>query len=109
MNFSLVINVPNPFSFVWRPLKRTFDLEDFLDSIYSEVAQYDYPPEYPVTTVCGGIDRASAVGNDILGQIFAGVVAYMGNNSCYDMTMFATPNDWRWQVIDLFITPNNNI
>ena len=72
-----------------------------MDSIYSEVAQYDHPPNYPLSIVCGGIDGAPK-GIDILGRIFAGVVAYMGNKSCYDMNEFNHPDEtymgWKWQV-----------
>lgn len=85
-----------------RKLKRTFDLKDYLDSIYSEVAQYNHPPYYPLSILCGGIDGARK-GTDILDRIFAGVVAYMGKKSCYDMNEFNRPTDetyigWRWQV-----------
>ncbi|TYI80501.1 hypothetical protein E1A91_D05G091700v1 [Gossypium mustelinum] len=90
-------------------LKRSFDLKDFLDSIYSEVAQYDHPPSYPLNIICRGIDGAPK-GTDILGRIFAGVVAYMGNNSCYDMNEFNRPNDetyigWRWQTCSEMVMP----
>lgn len=89
-------------SYLLRKLKRSFDLKDYLDSIYSEAAQYDHPPTYPLNIVCGGIDGAPK-GTDILGRIFTGVVAYMGNKSCYDMYIFNHPTDetymgWKWQV-----------
>ncbi|KAJ9129352.1 hypothetical protein P3X46_033856 [Hevea brasiliensis] len=91
------------------PLKRTFELKDYLDSIYSEAAQYNDPPNYPVTIVCGGIDGAPK-GTDILSRIFAGVVAYMGNNSCYDMDEFYDPTReesiaWRWQTCSELVMP----
>lgn len=90
------------------PLNRTFELEDFLDSIYCEAAQYDYPPEFPVSIVCGGINKASAARTDILDRIFAGVVAYMGNRSCYDMNEFNYPDtiyEWRWQTCSEIVMP----
>lgn len=68
-------------------------------------AQYDDPPKYPVTVICGGIDRASA--NDTLGKIFAGLVAYEGIKSCYvndDQPVsdddYETAQGWSWQVIN---------
>lgn len=85
-----------------RPLKRTFELKDYLDSIYCEAAQYNEPPNYPVSVVCGGIDAAPK-GSDILSKIFGGVVAFMGDKPCYDMDEFYDPSQdtsiaWRWQV-----------
>lgn len=73
--------------------------------MYVDVAQYDYPPEYPVTVVCGGIDGAPQ-GADILDRIYAGVVAYRGSKSCYNVStgnMPASPGEddltgWDWQV-----------
>lgn len=90
-------------------LKRTFDLKDYLDSIYSEVAQYNHPPYYPLSILCGGIDGARK-GTDILDRIFAGVVAYMGKKSCYDMNEFNRPTDetyigWRWQTCSEIVMP----
>ncbi|XVF46809.1 hypothetical protein PTKIN_Ptkin03bG0058200 [Pterospermum kingtungense] len=90
-------------------LKRTFDLKDYLDSIYCEAAQYDHPPTNPLNVVCGGIDGAPK-GTDILGRIFAGVVAYMGNKSCYDMHEFNHPTDetymgWKWQTCSEMVMP----
>ncbi|KAK8582235.1 hypothetical protein V6N13_145217 [Hibiscus sabdariffa] len=92
-----------------KKLKRSFDLKDYLDSIYSEVAQYDHPPTYPLNIVCRGIDGAPK-GTDTLGRIFAGVVAYMGNKSCYDMDEFNHPTDetyigWRWQTCSEMVMP----
>lgn len=83
-------------------MKKTSELEDFLDSLYTDVAQYDDPPTYPLSIVCGGIDGAPK-GIDVLGKIFKGVVAYKGNRSCYDMDEYIRPTEtnvgWRWQVI----------
>ncbi|KAF2300710.1 hypothetical protein GH714_015277 [Hevea brasiliensis] len=97
------------YSIVTKDFKRTFELKDYLDSIYSEAAQYNDPPNYPVTIVCGGIDGAPK-GTDILSRIFAGVVAYMGNNSCYDMDEFYDPTReeslaWRWQTCSELVMP----
>ncbi|XVE79345.1 hypothetical protein DITRI_Ditri14bG0050800 [Diplodiscus trichospermus] len=90
-------------------LNRVSDLKDYLDSFYSEVAQYDHPPNYPVSIVCGGIDGAPK-GTDILDRIFAGVAAYMGNRSCYDMNEFNHQTDesymgWKWQTCSELVMP----
>lgn len=68
--------------------------------MYTGAAQYNRPPRYPVTVVCGGIDGASH-GNDTLSKIFAGVVAYRGNKSCYvnePKNKSETDVGWGWQV-----------
>ncbi|KAK1589051.1 hypothetical protein Q3G72_030009 [Acer saccharum] len=89
-------------------LKRSIDLKDYLDSIYAEAAQYNEPSTYPVSNICGSIDGAPQ-GSDILGKIFAGVAAYMGNNSCYDLDEFNHPTEtflgWRWQTCSEMVMP----
>ncbi|KAJ7981087.1 Lysosomal Pro-X carboxypeptidase [Quillaja saponaria] len=60
-----------------KPLNDSFELKDYLDSMYSGAAQYNAPPRYPVTVVCGGIDGGS-FGSDILSRIYGGLVAYRG-------------------------------
>ncbi|KAJ4841787.1 hypothetical protein Tsubulata_010534 [Turnera subulata] len=91
-----------------KPLKKTFELKDYLDSIYAEAAQYNDPPEYPVSVVCGGIDGAPSR-TDILGRIFAGVIAYKGNDSCYDMDEYKYPDEtylgYRWQTCSELVMP----
>ncbi|CAK9186788.1 unnamed protein product [Ilex paraguariensis] len=82
-------------------LNNSSELKDYLDSMYATAAQYNQPPEYPVTKVCSSIDGAFE-GSDILGRIFAGVVGYKGNWSCYDTNQNNHPSEtsvgWRWQV-----------
>ena len=78
------------------------ELKEFLERTYSIAAQYDAPPSYPVTVVCGGIDGAPE-GSDILSRIFAGVVAFRGNMSCYYTSNttdypIETIQGWGWQV-----------
>ncbi|KAJ0083416.1 hypothetical protein Patl1_30534 [Pistacia atlantica] len=89
-------------------LKRTFDLKDYLDSIYSEVAQFNYPPTYPLSVVCGGVDGAPQ-GTDILGKIFAGVAAYVGDKPCYDIDEYNYPSEtltgWKWQTCSEIVMP----
>ncbi|XP_044483605.1 lysosomal Pro-X carboxypeptidase-like [Mangifera indica] len=91
-----------------KKLKRSFDLKDYLDSIYADVAQYNDPPTYPLTVVCGGIDGAPE-GTDILGKIFAGVIAFAGDNSCYDVDEFNHPSEtatgWKWQTCSEIVMP----
>ncbi|KAK9939961.1 hypothetical protein M0R45_016640 [Rubus argutus] len=90
-----------------RPLTNSSELKDYLDSMYSGAAQYNDPPRYPVTMICGGIDGASST-DDILTKIFAGVVAYNGNWSCYvNQPRNETETDvgWRWQSCSDMVIP----
>ncbi|KAM5584325.1 hypothetical protein ABKV19_003944 [Rosa sericea] len=90
-----------------RPLTNTSELKDYLDSMYTRAAQYNRPPKYPVTVVCGGIDGASSTHN-ILTKIFAGVVAYTGNRSCYvnqPRNLTETDVGWRWQTCSDMVIP----
>ncbi|XP_077233617.1 uncharacterized protein LOC143875922 [Tasmannia lanceolata] len=64
------------------PLESSQELKDFLDGLYSGAAQYDFPPQYPVDMICNGIDGAPP-GTTILSRIFAGIVAYYGEQDCY--------------------------
>ncbi|KAH9700217.1 prolylcarboxypeptidase-like protein [Citrus sinensis] len=85
----------------------TKDFKDYLDSLYTDAAQYDEPPKYPVSRVCGAIDGAE--GTDTLDKIFAAVVTYMGNTSCYDMEEFGSPTStydmFTWQVCTELVFP----
>jgi lysosomal Pro-X carboxypeptidase len=75
-------------------------VKDYLETIYASAAQYNHPPRYPVNIVCGGIDGAP-FGTDVLTKIFAGAVAYSGNQSCYvngPKNISETTDGWRWQV-----------
>ncbi|KAL0875784.1 hypothetical protein Bca101_025489 [Brassica carinata] len=60
-------------------LSRSFDIKDFLDSIYAESVQFNGNP---------------------------GVVAYIGNQSCYDTDLFIEPSNdiiaWSWQACKLW-------
>ncbi|KAI3880092.1 hypothetical protein MKX03_003913 [Papaver bracteatum] len=82
------------------PLNESFELKDYLGSIYTESAQYDAPPKYPVTLICNAIDGAPR-GSDILSRVQSGVAAYKGERNCYDMGEFNRPTEtdqgWRWQ------------
>ena len=82
------------------PLNSYSQLEDYLWSMYAGAAQYNQPPRYPVTRICDGIDGASS-GSGTLGKIAAGVFAYEGKLSCYNLeprNETETDVGWRWQV-----------
>ncbi|KAF3648650.1 putative lysosomal Pro-X carboxypeptidase-like [Capsicum annuum] len=85
-------------------LRDASELKDYLDEHYSVAAQYNQPPIYPVTTLCGGIDGAPK-GSHILDQIHAGIVAFAGKRPCYNTN--TTPSEtglgWRWQDIKLIL------
>ncbi|KFK27606.1 hypothetical protein AALP_AA8G405500 [Arabis alpina] len=92
------------------PLNGSFNIKDFLDSIYAEAVQYNRGPSYWVTNVCNGINaNPSNRKIDLLDRIFAGVVALVGNRSCYDTNMFAQPTNnnlaWRWQSCTEIVMP----
>ncbi|KAI5666471.1 hypothetical protein M9H77_16324 [Catharanthus roseus] len=94
-------------------LSKAIVLKDFLNDIYSVAAQYDEPPDYPVSKICGAIDGdgASSYSSDILGRISAGVAAaFAGQNmSCYDVKYFdhltQTRLGWRWQTCSEMVMP----
>ncbi|KAG7950663.1 hypothetical protein I3843_13G126900 [Carya illinoinensis] len=88
-------------------------LKKYLVSMYARVAQYNSPPKYPVTVVCGAIDGAPPEA-DILDKEFAGVVSYFPNETCYvnaHRNLSETDVGWAWQrcsemVIPIGITNN---
>ncbi|KAK9280231.1 hypothetical protein L1049_013918 [Liquidambar formosana] len=87
-------------------LNSSVELKNYLKLMYSDAAQYNHPPNYPVTVVCRGIDGASE-GTDILGRIYAGIVSYGGNRSCYNTINFPTETSvgWRWQTCSDMVIP----
>ena len=91
------------FCWITRPLKDSYELEGYLESLYADAAQYNQPPKYPVNMLCGGIDGAAlGTDNDILSKIFAGVVASKVNKTCYvnpPINESETTVGYRWQVI----------
>jgi len=77
-------------------------LKEYLENVYASAAQYNNPPIYPVTVVCGGIDRGS-FGSDILSKIYEGLVDLRGNTTCKVNGPTTTDASeiivgWRWQV-----------
>ncbi|MCD7472714.1 hypothetical protein HAX54_014043 [Datura stramonium] len=89
-------------------LNDSSELKDYLNSRYSVAAQYNKPPSYPVTIICGGIDHGAPKGShDILDKIHAGIVAFEGNLSCYNTS--STPSEttlgWEWQTCSEMVMP----
>ncbi|PHT68933.1 hypothetical protein T459_28420 [Capsicum annuum] len=80
------------------------DFKDYLNFEYSSAAQYNGPPSYPVTIICGGIDGAPK-GSHGLDRIHAGIVAYEGNLSCYNTIYTPSESDmgWAWQDIKFIL------
>nr|GMD28470.1 lysosomal Pro-X carboxypeptidase-like [Ipomoea batatas] len=99
---------------MFRDLNSSWELKDYLDEIYCEAAQYNSPPEYPVTMVCGAIDGAPKEAH-ILDRIHAGVVASEGNQPCYNVSAGETPPaspgeddeiwGWNWQTCSELVIP----
>ncbi|KAE8691821.1 putative Serine carboxypeptidase S28 family protein [Hibiscus syriacus] len=90
-----------------KPLKSSSELKNELGNMYATAAQYNQPPRYPVTVVCGGIDGANEK-QDILSKIFAGVAAYRVNRSCYinqPTNGSETAVGWRWQTCSEMVIP----
>ncbi|XP_028756887.1 lysosomal Pro-X carboxypeptidase [Neltuma alba] len=90
-----------------RPLNSSSELKDYLETMYATAAQYNKPPKYPVTVICGGIDEAT-FGSDILSKIYAGVVAYRGNATCKvngPINVTETSVGWRWQTCSEMVIP----
>ncbi|KAG6682454.1 hypothetical protein I3842_13G142700 [Carya illinoinensis] len=88
-------------------LNSVYVLKNYLVSMYGHAAQYNSPPKYPVTIVCGGIDGAPPE-TDILDKVFAGVVAYKGNSKCYvnaPENISETTVGWRWQTCSELVIP----
>ncbi|XP_016439807.1 uncharacterized protein LOC107765654 [Nicotiana tabacum] len=89
-------------------LNSSSELKDYLDSIYATAAQYNKPPTYPVTVVCGGIDGAHK-GSHVLDRIHAGIVASQGNLTCYNTNFYNQPSEtsmgWRWQTCSEMVMP----
>ncbi|XP_020230955.2 lysosomal Pro-X carboxypeptidase [Cajanus cajan] len=90
-----------------RPLNKSSELKDYLVLMYAGAAQYDQPPRYPVTVICGGIDNSS-FGSDILSKIYSGLVAYRGNDTCKvngPPIVSETTEGWRWQTCSEMVIP----
>ncbi|XP_057953860.1 uncharacterized protein LOC131148139 [Malania oleifera] len=105
-------STPDGLSFLTRkfrtcsPLNDSSELMNYMVGIYEVAAQYDRPPYYPVNRICSGIDGGSQQ-TDILSRIFAGLVAYIGNRSCYHTTTPPTETSlgWQWQTCSEMVMP----
>ncbi|KAK2423992.1 lysosomal Pro-X carboxypeptidase [Trifolium repens] len=89
------------------PLNQSFELSNYLENMYTAAAQYNHPPEYPVTVICNGIDEAS-FGNNILDKIYSGVVAQKGNGTCKinsPTNISETSVGWEWQTCSEMVMP----
>ncbi|KAL3849604.1 hypothetical protein ACJIZ3_011486 [Penstemon smallii] len=90
------------------PLTSSNELKDYLETMYTVAAQYNTPPNYPVTMVCKGIDEAPK-NSDILGRIFGGIISYRGNKKCIDTKANNNPSEtsvgWRWQTCSELVIP----
>ncbi|WVZ00397.1 hypothetical protein V8G54_026466 [Vigna mungo] len=90
-----------------RPLNKSSELKEYLIDMYTYAAQYNHPPRYPVTVICGGIDKGS-FGSDILSKIYAGVVAFKGNTTCKvnaPSNLSETTLGWKWQTCSEIVMP----
>ncbi|XP_045801774.1 lysosomal Pro-X carboxypeptidase-like [Trifolium pratense] len=91
------------------PLNQSFELSNYLGEMYTAAAQYNHPPEYPVTMICNGIDEAS-FGDTILDKIYSGVVAKEGNGTCRFINnslkyISETYVGWEWQTCSEMVMP----
>ncbi|CAA0813522.1 Serine carboxypeptidase S28 family protein, partial [Striga hermonthica] len=91
------------------PLSHSYELKDFLSDTYTSAAQYDAPPDYPVSMICEGIDKASSKKTDTLGRIFAGIVSYLRNHTCVGTNNYNIPLEtqlgWAWQSRNEMVMP----
>ncbi|OMO90293.1 Peptidase S28 [Corchorus olitorius] len=86
------------------PLSSSSELRSALRLMYAYAAQYNRAPRYQVSAICKGIDGLnSSLGSqdkDVLSKVFAGVVAFYQNSSCYinQITNASeTAIGWSWQ------------
>ncbi|XP_062108438.1 uncharacterized protein LOC133819252 [Humulus lupulus] len=95
-----------------RPLESSSELMNYLAGVYTSAAQYNSPPNYPVSIVCGGIDGIKNNNNNnnysIIDQIFSGLSAYLTNRSCYvnkPQNLTETDEGWDWQTCSEMVFP----
>ncbi|KAK1375709.1 lysosomal Pro-X carboxypeptidase-like [Heracleum sosnowskyi] len=90
-----------------RKLRDSDELKDFLIEAFASTAQYNAPPTYPVTQVCGGIDGAPK-GTDILGRIIFGIYEHPDNKKCHDIhdnPLDETEQGWNWLSCSEMVMP----
>lgn len=77
-----------------------------MDSVFTTAAQYNNPFENPVSGICVAIDEEAKKKSDVIKQVVAGIIAYLGERPCYDVYEFAYYNDplnqYVWQVLLFF-------
>ncbi|KAK2419029.1 lysosomal Pro-X carboxypeptidase [Trifolium repens] len=105
-----------------RTLNHSVELSNYLKSMYTEAAQFNIPPEYPVNKICNAMQRKRYVkkkicnaidqasfGNDILDKIYSGLVSFFGNQTCKDANpTYSSEIDmgWGWQRCSEMVIPD---
>ncbi|KAF5195121.1 Lysosomal pro-x carboxypeptidase [Thalictrum thalictroides] len=93
-----------------KPLDSTKELKDNLGLLYVIVAQYDAPPDYPVTKICDAIDELPE-GADILSRISAGFAAALNitfrETGCKNVVDLkpSKMSRWQWQTCTEMVMP----
>ncbi|KAH9304736.1 hypothetical protein KI387_009140, partial [Taxus chinensis] len=100
-----------------RDLNSTQEIEDWLNSAYSNLAMVDYPynasflmplPAYPIREVCKAIDSFPNNAN-LLDRLFAGISIYYnytGEEECFDVNDDPHgENGWNWQACTEMVMP----
>ncbi|KAA8550287.1 hypothetical protein F0562_001971 [Nyssa sinensis] len=82
-----------------QPFNYSREVRDNIEIRYIAAAQFDNPPDNPVSKVCNAIDGAPP-GTDILGRVVAGFNASFGDVPCHHVHDFEPSNKdgWTWQV-----------
>ncbi|KAL0534165.1 hypothetical protein IC582_028449 [Cucumis melo] len=87
-------------------LKTSSEIKSLMDSVFTTAAQYNNPFENPVSGICVAIDEEAKKKSDVIEQVVAGIIAYLGERPCYDVYEFAYYNDplnqYVWQVLLFF-------
>ncbi|XP_031267895.1 lysosomal Pro-X carboxypeptidase-like [Pistacia vera] len=99
-------NLSNIFT-TCNPLNSSKELKDMLENMYMVSAQYDNPPDYPVSTVCSAIDGAPQR-TYILSKIAAGLnSSIFGGRQCNYILDFQRDNKsgWDWQTCTELVIP----
>lgn len=77
------------------------ELKYYLDHVFTSAAQYNNPHEKPVRGICAAIDEAARKNSDVIEQVVAGVIAFMGERDCYDVFESGHPDNpidpFTWQ------------
>ncbi|KAL9244436.1 hypothetical protein vseg_018211 [Gypsophila vaccaria] len=94
------------------PLSVNVIIYNLLFQTYTTAAQYDFPPYYPVASICQGIDAAPRSA-DVIDKVYAGLLSLFDNITCItgseasqvpstqpsqDDTVSDTSLGWPWQI-----------